>query len=122
MDTNTNLLTASEICVIIETSAKAKVRRFSYGALRIDFGDILKTHEIETAQVVKPTPPTEATLSEEEHRHQNEEALELDALRAKEDRLSLMMIENPAEAERLISNGELSDYEEDGDDEFDDEG
>lgn len=54
-----------------------------------------------------------------DHTKQTEDALELDELRTKEDRLNQLAIEDPVEFERQLANGELTkdDEPEDGDDE-----
>lgn len=108
-------LTAKQICSIIKTSAKVKVRLFSYGDLRLEFGEVSPARDSWPVQNVLPTSPAEAALSDKEHEAQTKESIFIEELRLKEDTLEQMFIEDPLEAERLIESGELD--EDDGQEE-----
>lgn len=101
-------LTANEIIAIIKVCAKANVAVFSYSDMRIEFN--ASTNEIvdkHNSSAFEPSQPTDAEISVK-HDQINKESLEIDEARTKEERLALMLIENPLEAERLISSGELT--------------
>ncbi len=108
------LLSAEEICLIIEASGKAQVTTLSYGDLQIEFGrktevqqnliaPSLTPQEIGVAQDVVPAPRTQAqTLAHEE-------------LKLRMDQISQMAVEDPARLEEMILNGELDEDESAGD-------
>lgn len=116
-------MTADSIQRIIESCAQANVREIDLPGLRLEFGERgpAKTPPA-PPKSQESTRPTEGALSEEEHAKQNQEALELDEARLKQDRLELMWIENPLEAERLLANGDLEDLGAEGEDDGGDEG
>lgn len=79
----------------------------------MEFGEVEPAKPAVTPlRATEPTPPTDAALSDMQHATQNQEALEIDEARIKEDRLKHMLIENPLGAEELILSGELEDEEE----------
>lgn len=109
-------LTRADICAIIDHSAKASVRSLEVNGLRFEFGErALAKPSPATRTTTEPTTPTDAALSEEQHHKQNESSLEREELVIKEERLALMMIEDPYQAEQLIADGELE-FAEVGDD------
>lgn len=111
-----NSLTIEEVCRMIEVCAKASVRRIEFGELRLEFGEFRPASlDRPTQEAPELTTPTEAALSEM-HDKQNEETLGVEEARTKEDRLALMLIEDPLQAEELITNGEIDFTEEDDDD------
>lgn len=109
-----SVLTAEDICRIMEVSAKAKVSSISYGDLRIVFGEEVKTDASGPSKILEPTPPTEATLSEIGHDKLNKDSLEKEEIKTREDQLDLMFVENPLAAEELLASGDA--VEEDLDD------
>jgi hypothetical protein len=109
-------LTGQEISSIIELCARANVRKLSYCGLHLEFGE--PTDVIRSASppvVSEPTRATVPALTEEQHTKQTTESLANEEARTKEDRLSIMMIEDPVEYERLVNSGELIDSSEDED-------
>lgn len=101
-----NVLTGEEICKIIETSAKAKVSLIEYGDLRLEFGKVDPARSSKPSKTFEQSP-TEAALSDDLHYQQTRETIEHDEQAVKEDRLALMFIEDPLQAEKLLTSGEL---------------
>lgn len=99
-------LNLTQIKEIIETVARLGGTSLKFGSLEILFGkqtDTSQTH-----------PLTEIT--DQQHSDQNKDALEQEELRSKRDQIELMLLENPALAEKLIADGELVDDDDDGTD------
>lgn len=89
--------TSEEICRILETCKTVGVKEFYLGELRFVFnsGEALPDK-------VNPTTPVPI-----DHEKQSKEALELDEMQEREDRLRLLAIEDPVEYERQIVDEEL---------------
>lgn len=99
-------LSASEICAIIKASSEAGVRVLKYHSLCLEFGKPVT----EIVTVVNPDPlplVTAAAEIAELQKTASKESLETQALRAKQDQIDLMLIEDPLQAEELISRGDL---------------
>jgi hypothetical protein len=111
-------LTGAEIQSIILQCAQSNVREVDLPGLRLVFGEGGPAKAPATGpKAPKTTPPAEAALSDKQHEVAEKAALEQDEAAAKEERLSLMAIEDPAQFEELILRGELGDQEgNDGDD------
>lgn len=92
-------LSGKEICEIIELSAKNGATELKFGDLSIHFGP----------RADKSPKPTVAEITDDQHKTQNKEALEAEELRTRKEQIDLMLIEDPALAERLISQGDLED-------------
>lgn len=111
-----NPLTVAEVTLIIDTCAKANVRRFQALGLHLELGESGPASSPRPPLVTEPNLPTEAALSEKHHQKQNEETLRDEELQTKEERLAQMFIEDPLQAEKMMEEGDLDD----GDD-FDEE-
>ena len=109
----------TEICRILEVGAKVGVQELRFHGLHVRFGRPAEPIAPGPAldQTIPSSAPPEKAISEEQHTKQNQDALEVDELRLKEDRLAQLFIENPLEAERMLMNGELGDAEESDDSE-----
>jgi hypothetical protein len=95
-------LSVKDLSELIKISAKSGVSELKFGTLELRFG--------------KPTEKAESKLSvkeitEEEHKNLTDEALEQDSIRLKKDQIDMLMVENPSEAERLLLNEDLDEYE-----------
>jgi hypothetical protein len=103
-------LSVEDICRILKASEES-------GILKLKFQDL----EFERAPIITATPPlpthAENAIPEETHKKQNQETLLVDELRQKRQELDEMLITNPAEYERMMTDGELGPVEEtdDGD-------
>lgn len=108
-------LSADEICRILEASAKAGVRVLKFGTLEATFEPSGVVPPTATDQ--RPAPPTPAAeIAEPNHERQTRESIELDELALREDQVGELLLSDPLEAERLISEGELGDNERRSDD------
>jgi hypothetical protein len=98
-----NPLSGQELCAIIEACGKAGVR-------------IVKLPGIYLVLGPRPASPASLAVAREagpDHRAQNNEALALDELAVKEERMRMLMIEDPLEYERLLKDGELDESDAD---------
>lgn len=86
---------------LIEKCSKFGVLQFSYGDLSFSLHN--KSNE-ETDSPISHAPP-----SPQEIEQASVETMAIDEQRSKKDQLEQMLIENPAEAERLMASGELED-------------
>lgn len=102
-------LTVADVTLIIDTCAKANVRKFQYFGLHLELGDGGPASSLRPPLVTEPNLPTEAALSEKHHQQQNERTLRHDEIQAKEERLAQMFIEDPLQAEQMIEKGDLDD-------------
>lgn len=109
-----NLLTAVEVCAILEACAKAQVRELKFGALYVNRGpqSPVESESVPAAlgapaPVQLPTPIPVAAMTEAQHTQQSAAAIEQAELEAKEERLALLAIEDPVEYERQVMAGEL---------------
>lgn len=98
------LLMPNDIATIIEACGKAGVRTLKYGDLYLAFG---------------PAPKIENKIEAAipDHDAINAETLEQDEQEIRDERLRMMLIEDPVEYERQLRDGELTD---DASDEGDD--
>lgn len=109
-------MSGQEICSIIETSAKANVRLIELPGLRLEFNAGEPASAPTATQTAEP-PSSTGTAQPAEH---EEADLRLAEAMHKEDRAALMLIENPAEYERLRAAGEFDDvYDGANDEDFD---
>lgn len=92
------VLSAKEICSIIRAGASSRVKVLRYLGLEIQYSS-------DDVSVVTPSTFTGPLVPV------SQETFEQNAHAAKKERLDLMMIEDPAEYERLLASGELEDDE-----------
>lgn len=98
--------TLEELSSIIKICGDNAVTSFSWGDLRISFGE---KKDLATPISLTPhSPQAEAELEEETRVH--------DELKVRQDQIDQMLIEDPLEAERLIAENELIDEDKPGDD------
>jgi hypothetical protein len=100
-----NVLTKDEILEIIGSCATANISHFKYGGLELSFSGNEKTNSSRTENLEPPKPTGAALLVQ--HEQQDIEYLKEEEARLKEERISMMLIEDPLQAEKLILNGEL---------------
>lgn len=103
----TNLST-DEICRILETSSKSGVIELKFGDLHVTFGTPAG-HVPSVENVVEQPPVASPVLTDDQHKRQSEESLEMEQVRLREEQLARALVEDPVEYERLLSQGELSD-------------
>ena len=114
-------LTSDEVRAIIRSCATYGVLELKFRGLEISL--VPKDSEARKPEMVAGNVPRETSnnpvneITEQEHEHQNQDALEIDEMRLKEEQLAMAFIENPSLAEEMIRNGDLDDFESDDDDE-----
>ena len=101
-----------EICRIIEVCAKAGVSSIESGNLKLSF-----LAQVPVQLPVRPeggqTQPQPAT----NHEEQSQASLEIDELHEKEERIAMMILEDPLEFERQLVAGDLEEMiDDDGSD------
>ena len=101
----------SDIERIIEVCHEKGVGEIDVGGLKLKF----KEAAVEPRAV--PLYPPQVAVN---HEQQAKDSLAVDELREKEERLGLLLLENPEEFERQLANGELLE-EDEGSDESSDE-
>lgn len=118
-----NNLDAADICTIIEACAKFGVSKLSFADLHVHLGPQSDVPKIEPhsstndAAMSDVVASPEAAISEEKHKKFTEEAIVYSELETREDQLDNMIIENPSEYERLMTEGELEDADDEPRDE-----
>lgn len=96
-------LTAADACRILKAAKEAGVRKLAFRGLEFTFGVATpewpkhQAHRTTQSEQARSAPTTE------------EDQLEQEELRAKEDRLAEMPLTDPLEMERLLALGELRD-------------
>lgn len=102
------------MCAIIKACTEARVAVLKFGPLEVQFHQQVEPLAFANGpqgwQRVQPTQP-EAEISDEQRQQMEEEALDRDEIRLKEDQLDQMLIEDPAEFEKLVAQNELEDDE-----------
>jgi hypothetical protein len=98
--------TADEVCCILDKCSNLGIATLTLGDLHFQFK--CKLEEIPIAPVTDSQPPAKPVDLDKEAK----DALVQDELRAKEDRLAMLLVEDPQEFERQICAGELT--EDDG--------
>lgn len=115
-------LTSDEVRAIIKSCATYGVLELKFKGLEISLNP--KVSEAESPKKASGNVPRETSnnpvneITEQEHEHQNQDTLEVDEMRLKEEQLAMAFIENPSLAEEMIRNGDLDDFESD-DEQFD---
>lgn len=109
-------LSAQDVCSIIESCAKTKIRTFKFHNLEMDFSPAPDIESPKLHEVV-PAP---------DHERINADTLKQDTQVSREERLEMLLIEDPVEYERQIREGVLLDEPGsgigDGEEEIEDEG
>ena len=116
VDSKKSSFSPDEICRIIKSCKFAGVSSLELGNLKVRFASSVasepnrrnkRTQAQEEAVVSQETaPPTN-------HETQAQEALEVDELHLKEERLAMLMLEDPQEFERQLAAGDLEEMVED---------
>lgn len=100
-------LTIAELCDLIRECHASDVKHIRFGTLDISFG---MKPQWGTAPLRETSPPVAAISGltpGQPGEYVNEESLLKDELALKEDQLAEMMITDPLEYERLLTEGEL---------------
>lgn len=110
-------LTADEICRIISASAQAQVRELRFGDLHIQWGKqtplVVPAPRPSPQRVGRrfaggePPAPSEQATPEPNHDQLNQEGLEQEELRLREQQIEDLLLTDPAYAEQLITEGQL---------------
>jgi hypothetical protein len=95
-------LKSYDICNLIKTCSVSGVLELNYGELHIKFASKDIEAPSEPAIAGRKSDATKSTVIEQD-------SIEQDELKTKQDQLDLMLIEDPAEYERLLIAGELED-------------
>lgn len=101
--TDKNKLTTPDIISIIKACAENNVSKFNLNTLSIEFG---QSNKVDDEIITQP-------LSQEEHTAMDKQTLLQEEMRMRDEKIKMMLLENPLLAEELISNGDLD--ESDGD-------
>ena len=117
-------LTSDEVRAIIRSCATYGVLELKFRGLEISLvpkdSEARKPETMVAGNVPRETSNNPVNeITEQEHEHQNQDALEIDEMRLKEEQLAMAFIENPSLAEEMIRNGDLDDFESDDDEQFD---
>jgi hypothetical protein len=105
-------LTTDEICGLIKVCASNGVTSFKLGPLEVSFG--LKPQEAIAPWREQSPPVVEASgqpPEDSQAAYSSEEVLLRDELSTRQDQLAEMLVTDPLEYERLISEGELTNEE-----------
>lgn len=101
-------LTAQEICSILGACGAAGVAELKFGDLQVSFHRPVEAQMDQTPPVYQP----EAAISEIHAAQEIEKSsIEQEEFDVKTERLALMMVEDPAQYEKLFLDGELTDAE-----------
>lgn len=90
-------LSAKEICSILKASQEAGVTVLKFRGLYVRFG-----WPASPEQTLAPTAPESVQASTETPEEISQQAIDKEAILTKEERLALMVIEEPEEYERLM--------------------
>jgi len=88
-----------DICAIIETCAKSKVRFFKYGALEFSFADSLKTTNRRHGHSAQSMEEVE------------QEAITQSEVTLNEGNLSLLQVEDPEKFEEFVTSNDALDLD-----------
>lgn len=102
MATKNNSLTSEEVCFIINTCKDSQVKELKFQDLHI----IMAPEPGCKEQIVPSTSKAEIL---EEQQKIAMDSLRDEEARAKKHQIEMMLIEDPAQAEQMIANGELED-------------
>ena len=105
-------MTATEVCLILDSCAKNGVSTLKFGALEASW---VSHPPLVQNSLDAHIPGTE--IPEINHSEKTKEALEVSELNLREEQLAMALIEDPEQYERLLAQGELEDEETDTDDE-----
>jgi hypothetical protein len=96
-------LTAKDICNILRACRESGASKLKFAGIEAEFfpADYMKASE----------SLPEAEISVEQAAVVDEQQLARDEFRAKSERLAMMLIEDPAQYEKLLLDGELADAE-----------
>lgn len=109
------LISAEDACRIIEVCGKSNVSELRFRGIHVRFGRPTESFQgtgvpleapLGMEQAISPYPDTEISREPEP---QNENSLLDEELRLKDERIAMALLENPAEAERLLLQGDLED-------------
>jgi hypothetical protein len=122
------VLSAEEVCSIIEVCGKAKVTLLKLGDLQVEFGkqteppalryqppNLWADLDQRIASLDTAHPSTPAAAMAESLEKENERALVNDEMAFKRDQLAMLTIEDPVALEEMINNGELDEDDDLGD-------
>lgn len=102
-------LTSQEICAIIKECARQNVAEMTYGELHVKFQPLGERVEMHLEPSMKRVRVPAKTLEKIET-----EAIKTGELAVKDDDLAAMLIEDPAQYEKLVLQGDLTDDANDG--------
>jgi hypothetical protein len=97
-------LKTSEICTIIEACSQAGVIELKFGDLHVRFAERARSDVTQSLPIIP-----EAEISDEQTQQIATDSLRQDELTLKSERLQQMIIDEPAEFERLLLDGDLID-------------
>lgn len=98
-------LSSQELDAIIRSCSEAGVIKLKFGDLHISFGKKVREELVATI----PPKTFEPEISEEQHKAQTKNTVERNEIEMREEQVAFSIIEDPALAEKLISEGELPD-------------
>lgn len=104
---NRENLTSSEICQIIEASAKNNVVQLKYGSLYLNF--------CRKEETTPKNPDTE--ISDQQQTQSARDSFEQQELDLKAERIAMALIEDPALAEQMMADEDLENADDESSDE-----
>lgn len=105
------LLNTDDVCSIIKACGEHKVAELKFGGLYLKFDNptgVMVGKDFQISQSVPQSHP-DTEISERQAKQIEQEVIAVAEIQTKEDRLAQMMLEDPAEYERLLQSGELED-------------
>lgn len=105
-----------ELCSIIESGDKHNVAVMKFGDVVIRFVQKFDSNASVIAHESLHLPRPSTEIPGPDHETQTRDAILSDEIRVKADRLAQMILEDPAEAERIILGEDLDDADPDADD------
>jgi hypothetical protein len=98
-------LTAEQICHILKACGESGVSKLKFAGLEAEF------YKIAQSDILFPDaqPLPEAEISQAQAAESEKEGLRWDEIRLKTERLAAMLVEDPAQYEKLLLDGDLTD-------------
>lgn len=112
MGTEKPSLSAAEVCLILEASAKAGARVLKFAGLEIEMGPKpLSPYLLHVGDSVPVAPTPAAAMAESTQIEQSRVSLEMDELQMREEQIAELLLTDPLAAEEMIRAGELEEID-----------
>jgi hypothetical protein len=111
MDKTQESLTLNDVCALLRACSEARVTELKFGTLQVLFAPA----EMGREQLQPMQDLVQPSAADIDSSPEAREAFANEVRRTKQERLALMAVEDPAELERLILSGDLTDDDPDAD-------